>query len=197
MAFGLLSRLPAFGFLSRPPPFEGMKITFIDAGQADAAVVQITAGPPAEPFTIIVDGGYGDSDLKESLPDHSRRRPDDRARRCLASARRSHGALDWLVNTSGRLIKEVWFSDEEGITEDDYVAFLAGIARKNIPISRPSETVHTFPGFKVFDLRVFNNGREFPGEGGPALNNDSVVFQVRYRPQNVTVTAAVHGRHRE
>jgi len=44
-----------------------MKITFIDAGQADAAVIQIDQDS-GEPFTILVDGGDGDSDLRDNLP---------------------------------------------------------------------------------------------------------------------------------
>jgi len=56
--FVLASRLDCLG---------AVKITFLDSGQSDAAVIQIgrTAG---EPFTIIVDGGDGDNDLKNNLP---------------------------------------------------------------------------------------------------------------------------------
>lgn len=42
-----------------------MKITFIDARQADAAVIQIDQDS-GKPFTIVVDGGDGDSDLEDN-----------------------------------------------------------------------------------------------------------------------------------
>ena len=44
-----------------------MKSTFIDAGQADAAVVQIEQAT-GEPYTILVDGGDGDSDRSATMP---------------------------------------------------------------------------------------------------------------------------------
>ncbi len=44
-----------------------MRITFIDAGQADAALIQIDQ-ISGEPFTIVVDGGNADNDLEDSLP---------------------------------------------------------------------------------------------------------------------------------
>ncbi len=50
----LLASLPLVAFAD-------MKITFIDARQADAAVIQIDQDS-GEPFTIVVDGGDGDSD---------------------------------------------------------------------------------------------------------------------------------------
>ena len=40
-----------------------MRITFIDAGQADAALIQIDQNS-GEPFTIIVDGGDHENDLE-------------------------------------------------------------------------------------------------------------------------------------
>ena len=44
-----------------------MRITFIDAGPADAAVVQIEQAT-GEPYTILVDGGDGDSDRSATMP---------------------------------------------------------------------------------------------------------------------------------
>jgi beta-lactamase superfamily II metal-dependent hydrolase len=55
-----------FSLLSSPSCLAEAKITFIDVGQGDSAVIQI-AQPVGEPFTIIVDGGDGDDDLKDNL----------------------------------------------------------------------------------------------------------------------------------
>jgi hypothetical protein len=53
--------------LGSVPAFAHTTITFLEAGQADAAVVQIEQDA-GEPFTIIVDGDDGDSDLEDNLP---------------------------------------------------------------------------------------------------------------------------------
>jgi len=170
-----------------------MRITFIDAGQADASVTQIEQ-PSGEPFTIVVDGGDGRSDIEDNLPGLLVNDPTVELI-VLTHPHKDHTlGLDWLVNSSTIPIGQVWFSDEEQVSLDQYVDFLAGVANRGIPISRPAESVHQFPGFTGFDLRVFNNGRESPGASGEDGNNDSVVFQVRYRPApSLTVTALFTG----
>src|SRR5687768_12571730 len=67
-------------------------------------------------------------------------------------------------------IRQVWFSDEEQVSGNDYDAFIDAVASMNVPITRPTETVHTFPGFANFELRVFNNGRESAGSAAAAGN---------------------------
>ena len=47
--------------LTAHPALADMRITFIDAGQADVAVIQIDQ-VSGEQFTILVDGGNGDSE---------------------------------------------------------------------------------------------------------------------------------------
>ncbi len=66
----ILLPLLACGLLCSPS-LADMRITFIDAGQADAALVQIDQ-PTGEPFTIVVDGGDDDSDLESTLPHNAR-----------------------------------------------------------------------------------------------------------------------------
>jgi len=90
--FVLASRLDCLG---------APKTTFLDSGQSDAAVIQIgrTAG---EPFTLIVDGGDGDNDLKNNLPALLSQDPTIELV-ILSHPHKDHvGALDWLI-TSGFL----------------------------------------------------------------------------------------------
>ncbi len=117
----------AFAAVSLPSLAE-MKITFIDAGQADAAVIQIMQAE-REPFTILVDGGDGDSDLEENLP--SILAQDSTIELVVIShPHRDHvGALDWLVNSSTFTLERVWWT-EESSTDENYLRFQAGIAAR-------------------------------------------------------------------
>jgi hypothetical protein len=76
------------------------------------------------------------------------------------------------VNSIGELI------DREG----NYDRFRGRIHNKGIPAERPTESIHSFPGFSNFKLRVFNNGQEFPGTSGDDINHDSLVFQLSQPP---------------
>ena len=157
-----------------------MRITFIDAGQADASVIQImqTAG---EPFTILVDGGDGDSDLKDNLPTILAQDPTIELV-VISHPHKDHvGALDWLVNSSDFTLERVWWT-EEFHTDANYRRFRTGILEKGIIASRPEESFHHFIGSPNFTLRVFNNGQEFADTHGTDINNDSLVFQIIYEP---------------
>ena len=171
-----------FVFLIRAIQRDGLaslKMTCLDAGQSDAAVIQIrqTSG---EPFTIVVDGGDGDSDLKGNLPGLLAQDPTIELV-ILSHPHKDHaGALDWLI-TSGFVVSKVWWTDEI-FSDANYKRFRKRIDDKHIPSERPDETTFTFPGVSNFKLRVFNNGQEFPGTSGADLNNDSLVFQVIYEP---------------
>ena len=62
-----MTRLLTIAMLFSSVALAEMKSTFIDAGQADAAVVQIEQAT-GEPYTILVDGGDGDSDRSATMP---------------------------------------------------------------------------------------------------------------------------------
>jgi competence protein ComEC len=167
------------------------KITFLDVGQGDATVIQITQAL-GETFTIIVDGGDGDSDLKKNLPSLlSQDLTIDLV--VLSHPHKDHtGSLDWLI-TSQFIVKRVWWT-EESADEGNYKRFKHRIQAKGITAERPQEATITFPGFSNFKLRVLNNGREFPGTTGRDLNNDSLVFQLIYEPApQVKVTVLFTG----
>jgi competence protein ComEC len=178
------------GLLCQPCPAE-VKITFLDVGQGDSTVIQI-AQLVGEPFTIIVDGGDGDSDLKDNLPTLLASDPTVELV-VLSHPHKDHtGALDWLIN-SHFVVKRVWWT-EESVREGNYDRFRERIQNKGIPAERPSESVHSFPGFSNFTIRVLNNGQEFPGTSGDDINNDSLVFQLSYEPASgVSVTALFTG----
>jgi competence protein ComEC len=171
--------------------FADAKITFLDAGQADAAVIQIDQAA-GEPFTIIVDGGDGDSDLKDNLPSLLASDPTIELV-VLSHPHHDHvSGLDWLM-TSNFPVKQVWWT-EEVFNEGNYKRMKKRIKAKGIAAERPSEAVHTFAGFSNFKLRVFNNGQEFSGTDGADINNDSLVFQLIYEPSaGVKVTALFTG----
>jgi glyoxylase-like metal-dependent hydrolase (beta-lactamase superfamily II) len=77
-----------------------MKITFIDARQADAAVIQIDQDS-GEPFTIVVDGGDTDDDLEDHLPSLMTGDPTVELL-VLSHPHDDHSAaLDWLIEDSG------------------------------------------------------------------------------------------------
>ncbi len=174
------------------PCLAEMRITFIDAGQADAAVVQIMQ-PSAEPFTILVDGGDGNSDLEDNLPTILE---DDSVIELvvLSHPHRDHvGGLDWLVTESDFQVDQVWWT-EEFFSERNYLRLQLGVSQSRIPATRPQEDTHTFTGFSNFSLRVLNNGQEFAGKNGADINDDSLVFQVIYEPAaNVRVVALFPG----
>ena len=77
---------------------------------------------------------------------------------------------------------------EESVSEGNYDRFRGRIHNKGIPAERPTESIHSFPGFSNFKLRVFNNGQEFPGTSGDDINHDSLVFQLSQPP----TTAHLH-----
>ncbi|MBI4454765.1 MAG: MBL fold metallo-hydrolase [Acidobacteria bacterium] len=167
------------------------RITFLDAGQSDSAVIQISQ-PHGEPFTIIVDGGDGDSDLEDSLPGLLTDDPTIELV-VLSHPHKDHvGALDWLAD-SDVSIQAVWWT-EETFSEANYKRFKQRIAANGIPATRPEEDIIQFPGFSNFRLRVFNNGQEFAGTSGKNINNDSLVFQLIYQPNdNISITALFTG----
>jgi competence protein ComEC len=167
------------------------KITFLDVGQGDSAVIQIHQ-PVGEPFTIIVDGGDGDSDLKDNLLTLLALDPTVELV-VLSHPHKDHtGALDWLIN-SAFVVKRVWWT-EEAVHERNYDRFKQRIQIKGIPAERPGESIRSFSGFSNFKLQVFNNGQEFPGTSGADINNDSLVFQLIYEPaSDVKVTALFPG----
>ena len=190
--FKKLSLLIAFLWAAQSLCLAEMKITFIDAGQADAALIQIdqTSG---EPFTILVDGGDGDSDLEDNLP--TLLTHDSIIELVVLShPHRDHtGGLDWLVTQSNITVQRVWWT-EEFSAEGNYVNFQAGILQNSILAVRPHEQFYNFIGAPNFTLRVFNNGQEFSSHSGRAINNDSLVFQVIYEPATgVNVTALFPG----
>jgi len=180
-----------FSTIGSQPSQAEAKITFLDVGQGDSAVIQI-AQPVGEPFTIIVDGGDGDSDLKDNLPALLAADPTIELV-VLSHPHKDHtGALDWLI-TSNFVVKRVWWT-EESVEEGNYGRFKKRIQDKGIPAERPTESIHSFTGFSNFELRVFNNGQEFPGTNGDDINNDSLVFQLIYEPAiDVKVTALFTG----
>jgi competence protein ComEC len=167
------------------------KITFLDVGQGDASVIQILQAN-GEPFTIVVDGGDGDSDLKSNLPALLSQDPTIELV-VLSHPHRDHaGALDWLAG-SAIPIGQVWWTNED-FSEGNYGRFRQRLHVRGIPTQRPTEAVHSFPGFSNFRLRVFNNGQEFVGTDGSDINNDSLVFQLMYEPSpTVRVTALFTG----
>ena len=87
----------------------GVKITFLDVGVGDAAVIQIDQA--GEPFTIIVDGGNTDSDLKDNLP--TLLAQDSTVELVVLShPHEDHtGALPWLIN-SRYVVKRIWWTGE-------------------------------------------------------------------------------------
>ena len=179
-------------FLVCSPSSTDMRITFIDAGQADAALIQIDqcAG---EPFTIIVDGGDGDSDLEDNLP--SMMAGDSTVELVVLSHPHSDhlGGLDWLIEDSGLTIERVWWGGEPH-TIGAFDNFKSAIDTEGVMLVRPDEAFHHFVGATGFTLRVFNNGQEFPGTAGKDINNESVVFQIIYEPRtDVRVTALFTG----
>lgn len=171
--------------------FGQAKITFLDVGQGDASVIQVSQAN-GEPFTIVVDGGDGDSDLKDNLPALLSQDPTIELV-VLSHPHKDHvGALDWLAGTT-ITIGQVWWTDEN-FSEGNYDRFRQRLQARGIPAQRPTEAVHSFPGFSNFRLRVFNNGQEFVGTQGSDINNDSLVFQLMYEPSPaVRVTALFTG----
>jgi len=169
-----------------------MRITFIDAGQADAALIQI-AQDSDEPFTIVVDGGDGDDDLRTTLPTLLMGDPTIELV-VLSHPHRDHvGGLDWLVTASGIPVQRVWWN---GDVHDigDFELFMFGILGNDIVITRPEEDFYHFIGAPGLTIRVLNNGLEFAGTDGDSLNNDSLVFQIIYEPRTgVRVTALFTG----
>ena len=177
-----------FTVLGSQPCAADVKITFLDVGQGDSAVIQITQ-PTGEPFTIIVDGGNGDSDLKANLVTLLAHDPTVELV-VLSHPHKDHtGALDWLINSTFA-VKRVWWT-EESVHEGNYDRFKDRIQKKGIPAERPTESIHSFPGFSNFRLRVFNNGQEFPGTDGDSINNDSLVFQLIYEPASEVKTTVL------
>ncbi len=169
-----------------------MKITFIDARQADAAVIQIDQDS-GEAFRIVVDGGDGDSDLEDNIP--GLMTGDSTVELLIIShPHKDHtGALDWLINDSGKTIETIWWGGE-GHDIAEFRAFRQAVDAKDLVLIRPAETTTTFAGTTDFSIRVFNNGLEFPGTAGHDFNNDSVVFQLIYEPApSVRVTALFTG----
>ena len=169
-----------------------MKITFIDARQADAALIQIDQGS-GEPFTIIVDGGDGDSDLEDNIP--GLMTGDSTVELLVLShPHRDHiEALDWLIKDSGKTIERVWWGGE-GHTIGGFARFKNAIDTEGVMLVRPAEAFHHFVGAPGFTIRVLNNGMEFPGTAGKDINNDSLVFQLIYEPQvGVRVTSLFTG----
>ncbi len=172
--------------------FADMKITFIDARQADATVIQIDQDS-GEPFTIVVDGGDGDSDLENNIP--GLMTGDSTVELLVLShPHKDHtGALDWLINESGKTIQQIWWGGDAH-TIQEFTDFKDAVDAKDLVLVRPAETTTSFAGTTDFTIRVFNNGLEFPGTAGHDFNNDSVVFQLIYEPApSVRVTALFTG----
>ena len=169
-----------------------MKITFIDARQADATLIQIDQDS-GEPFTIVVDGGDGDSDLKDTLPTLMTGDPTVELV-VLSHPHSDHiEALDWLILQSGFTIERIWWGGE-GHTIGGFTNFKTAVDTQDVMLVRPEEAFHHFVGATDFTIRVFNNGMEFPGTAGKDINNDSVVFQLIYEPaSDVRVTALFTG----
>lgn len=179
------------GFVS-PSSFADMKITFIDAGQADAALVQIDQDS-GEPFTIVVDGGDHENDLEDNLP--LMMTGDSTVELVVLSHPHDDhtDGLDWLISESGFDVQRVWWT---GDTHDinAFEDFVDAIEDKHVVATRPEEAFYHFIGAPDFTLRVFNNGQEFSGTDGDSINNDSLVFQIIYEPANeVRVTALFTG----
>ena len=174
------------------PSFADMRITFIDAGQADAALIQIDQDS-GEPFTIVVDGGDHDNDLKNHLPAMM---TGDSTVELIVLSHPHHdhmGVLDWLVSNPNFEIGRVWWNGETH-TAGAFGEFETAIEPRGVVATRPHEAFFHFIGSPNFTLPVFNNGQEFPGKAGKDINNDSLVFQVIYEPQNnVRVTALFTG----
>ena len=128
-----------------------MNITFIDAGQADAAVIQIDQDS-GEPFTIIVDGGDGDRDLEDNIPGLMTGDPTVELL-IVSHPHRDHtGALDWLINDSGKTIGRIWWGgDDHDI--DEFKAFKAAVDAKDLILTRPSETTFSFFAATDFSIR--------------------------------------------
>ena len=169
-----------------------MKITFIDARQADAIVIQIDQ-VSGEPFTIIIDGGDGDSDLRDTLP--ALMTGDSTVELVVLSHPHTDHieALDWLIQQSGFTIERIWWGGE-GHTIGGFTRFKTAVDDKGVMLVRPAEAFHHFVGATDFTIRVLNNGMEFPGTTGKDINNDSVVFQLIYEPApDVRVTALFTG----
>jgi len=174
------------------PSFADMRITFIDAGQADAALIQVDQ-PSGEPFTIIVDGGDHDNDLKDHLPALTTSDPTVELI-ILSHPHHDHqGALDWLVNDSGKAVEKVWWNGDTR-TSGNFIPFRDALIAKGILAIRPEEAFYHVLGVPNVSFRVFNNGGEFPGVLGHDFNNDSLVVQVIYEPAtDVKVTALFTG----
>ena len=174
------------------PSLADMRITFIDAGQADAALIQIDQDS-GEPFTIVVGGGDGDSDLEDNIPGLM---VDDPTVELLivSHPHKDHtGALDWLINDSGKTIERIWWGGDDHTTSE-FKAFKDAVDAKDLILTRPSETTFSFFAATDFSIRVLNNGLDFPGTEGHDLNNDSLVFQLIYRPAaDVKVTVLFTG----
>jgi len=169
-----------------------MRIIFIDAGQADAAVIQIDQAS-GEPFTIVVDGGDGDSDLENNLPTMLMGDPTVE----LVVLSHPHGdhvaGLNWLVSDSNFVVQRVWWTGDTH-TINAFTEFQTAIMDQGIVATRPQEAFYHFVGAPDFTLRVLNNGQEFSGATGKDINNDSLVFQIIYEPMNdVKVTALFTG----
>lgn len=169
-----------------------MKITFIDAGQADAALIQIDQDT-GEPFTIIVDGGDHENDLENNLP--SMMVGDSTVELVVLSHPHDDHAdgLDWLISDSGLDVHRLWWNGESH-NIDAFEDLEIAIEAEGVLATRPHEAFYHFIGSPNFSLRVFNNGGEFPNTGGDNINNDSLVFQIIYEPANdVRVTALFTG----
>ncbi len=86
------------------PCFADMRITFIDAGQADAALIQIDQDG--------VDGGDHENDLENNLP--AMMTGDSTVELVVLSHPHDDHAdgLDWLISDSGFDVQRLWWSDE-------------------------------------------------------------------------------------
>ncbi len=169
-----------------------MRITFIDAGQADAALIQIDQAS-GEPFTIVVDGGNADNDLEDNLPAMMTGDPTVELV-VLSHPHGDHiGGLDWLISDPDIEVQRVWWTGDTH-TINAFGDFQDAIMTEGIVATRPEEAFYHFVGAPGFTLRVLNNGQEFSGTGGNNINNDSLVFQIIYEPMtDVSVTALFTG----
>lgn len=158
-----------------------MRITFIDAGQADASVVQIEQDS-GEPFTIVIDGGDGDSDLRDHLPNLMS--SDSIVELLVLSHPHTDHieALDWLLLQSNISVERAWWGGEQHAI-GGFDRFRQAVDAKELSLVRPAETLHLFEGFDNFAIRVFNNGMEFTGTEGHDFNNDSIVFHLVFEPE--------------
>jgi competence protein ComEC len=103
------------------------------------------------------------------------------------------GALDWLINDSGKTIERIWWGGDDH-TIREFKDFKDAVDAKDLILTRPSETTFSFFAATDFSIRVLNNGLDFPGTEGHDFNNDSLVFQLIYQPAvDVKVTTLFTG----